>query len=448
VLVLDAGASFAPLQHAEPWSEGSRGLEQRRRKAALIAEAYALAGMDGLALGGNDWALGPSFLWTMLAEHRLPVLAANLKCQEDVPTQPGRVVDVGGKRVALVGVTEGEVEGCQVEDPVGSAAAALEALGPVDLSIGLVPFRSSAQVAAMGAVGFDVIVDGRGRHTLGNVERAESTLLYGAGSRGKHVGVLEATWTASAERWTPEGARASLEEKVERTGKRIQQLEERLALEEEPLRVARIEAQRTAYESQVKQAQVELDQLGNQRSNRLLYREVPLSRDVMDHGATATMVGDALKGMLEAEGAPIRYHLEPHVALEKSPYAGSDVCVGCHQTQHAQWSTTRHAHAWQTLVMEQRHLDQDCFGCHSTAAGQRGGVSEPSKVVGMRDVQCEACHGPAKAHTKRPMSVRPVGVPDLATCTRCHDGDRDGGRFDADTYWPKVDHSTGKPPRD
>ena len=446
--MLDAGASFAPLQHAEPWSEGSRGLEQRRRKAALIAEAYALAGIDGLALGGNDWALGSSFLWEMVAEHRLPVLIANLRCTSDVPTESGRVVDIGGKRVALVGVTEGEVEGCEVEEPVGAAVTALAALGPVDLSIGLVPFRSSAQVAAMGTVGFDVIVDGRGRHTLGSIERVESTLLYGAGSRGKHVGVLEATWIASGKGWTPEGAQASLEDKVKRTGQRIQQLEERLALEEEPSRVARIEAQRSAYESQVKQAQVELEQLGKQGANRLLYREVPLSRDVMDHGATATMVGDALKGILEAEGAPIRYHLEPHVALEKSPYAGSDVCVGCHQKEHAQWSTTRHAHAWQTLVMEQRHLDQDCFGCHSTGAGQRGGVSEPSKVVGLRDVQCEACHGPAKAHTQRPMSVQPARVPDVPTCTRCHDGEQDGGRFEVDTYWPKVDHSTAGPARD
>ena len=448
MLVLDAGASLAPLQHAEPWSEGSRGLEQRRRKAALIAESYALAGIDGLALGGNDWALGPSFLWTMLAEHRLPVLAANLSCVGDVPTQPGRVVEIGGRRVGLVGVTEGEVEGCQVGDPVVAATAALAALGPVDLSIGLVPFRSSAQVGAMGAVGFDVIIEGRGRHALGSVERAESALLYGAGSRGKHVGVLEATWTASGEGWTPQGVRASLEEKIARTGKRIQQLEERIALEEEPSRIARFEAQRSAYQSQLKQTQAEIDQLGSQRSNRLLYREVPLSRDVMDHEATATLVGDALKGMLEAEGAPIRYHLEPHVALEKSPYAGSDVCVGCHQTQHDQWSTTRHAHAWQTLVMEKRHLDQDCFGCHSTGAGQRGGTSDPSKVVGMRDVQCEACHGPAKAHTKQPLSVRPVRVPEVATCTRCHDGDRDGGRFSVETYWPKVDHSTGARPRE
>ena len=444
--MVDAGASFAPLRHSEPWTEGGRGLEQRRQKALLIAEAYALAGIDGLALGGNDWALGPQFLWGLVKDHELPVLAANLSCDASVPVVPGRVVEVGGHRVALVGVTEGEVEGCTVEDPVASARTALDALRPYDLSVGLVPFRSKPEVFAMGDAGFDLIVDGQGRHSLGSVERAGQTLLYGAGSRGKHIGVLEATWVEGGTSWAPVGLQASIEQKVSRIQERTALLEERLGQETEPVRVKRLEAQVAAYQRQLDQAMAELDQVDVQGSHRLAYREEALSEEVPDHGPTAERVSRALKDMLEAEGAPIRYHLEPHVALEKSVYAGSDVCVGCHQAEHAQWSTTPHARAWQTLVREQRHLDLDCYGCHATGVGQPGGPASPSRVVGMRDVQCEACHGPARAHSQRPMSVKPVRDPEVATCERCHDGDKDGGRFEKGAYWPKVLHSSGVTP--
>lgn len=440
--MVDGGASMAPLRHAEPWTEGGRGLEQRRHKASLIAEAYALGGIDGLALGGNDWALGPEFLWGLVKDHELPVLAANLSCDTTVPVLPGRTVEVGGHRVALVGVTEGEVEGCTVEDPVAAARTALDALRPYDLSVGLVPFRSKAEVFAMGEAGLDLIIDGQGRHALGSVERAGQTLLYGAGSRGKHIGVLEATWVDGGNGWAPEGLMASIEAKIARFEERTSQLEERLQQETEPVRVTRLEAQIAAYERQLEGARTEREQVDIAGAHRLAYREVALSEEVPDHAPTADRVKRALKAMLEAEGSPIRYHLEPHVALEKSIYAGSDLCVGCHQAQHAQWSTTSHARAWQTLVQEQRHLDLDCYGCHATGVGQRGGPSSPARVVGMRDVQCEACHGPAKAHSQRPMSVKPVRVPEVATCERCHDGDKDGGRFEKETYWPKVLHTS------
>ncbi|MEO0606474.1 MAG: multiheme c-type cytochrome, partial [Myxococcota bacterium] len=85
--------------------------------------------------------------------------------------------------------------------------------------------------------------------------------------------------------------------------------------------------------------------------------------------------------------------------------------------------------------------------CHVTGAHRRGGPSAPKGTGSYRDVQCEACHGPSRAHAERPddASLRPVRSPDEATCRTCHDGEQDGGRFDLATYLPQVVHTQAGP---
>ncbi|HHO50288.1 MAG TPA: hypothetical protein ENK18_05305, partial [Deltaproteobacteria bacterium] len=50
LLVVDAGLSLSK----GGWGSGAADLEQRRIKASLIAEAFALAGIHAMALGPAD----------------------------------------------------------------------------------------------------------------------------------------------------------------------------------------------------------------------------------------------------------------------------------------------------------------------------------------------------------------------------------------------------------
>src|SRR5690606_32526246 len=124
-----------------------------------------------------------------------------------------------------------------------------------------------------------------------------------------------------------------------------------------------------------------------------------LSRDVADHPATAAWVADGL-AKIEALEAPAA--VDGWVAPAGSPYAGADACAGCHEAEHAQWRGTPHANAWATLERERRAMDADCYACHATGVGADGGPTRPAAVGGLRDVQCEACHGPSRAHAARP----------------------------------------------
>ena len=76
------------------------------------------------------------------------------------------------------------------------------------------------------------------------------------------------------------------------------------------------------------------------------------------------------------------------------------------------------------------------------------GPTSPADVAGLRDVQCESCHGPARAHVQAPTdpAVRPLAQPGEAICQQCHDNERDHHAFAWATYRPKVVHDAEGPP--
>ena len=67
-------------------------------------------------------------------------------------------------------------------------------------------------------------------------------------------------------------------------------------------------------------------------------------------------------------------------------------------------------------------------------------VGAGAPASGLAHVGCEACHGPGRAHAAAPTQVHPTRSPALETCTSCHDGVRDEGRFDPAAYLARVGH--------
>lgn len=445
VLVVDGGLTLSKPERGR--IEGAE-LEQRRMKAELIARTMSASGLDAVALGFSDWALGTDFVRSLAAEHRLPVLAANLQCGDERPYPGQKVVEISGRKVGLVGVTEGTVDGCVVEPAAPALKRAIAELGPVDVVLGLLPYdsdRTLAEVLGPGDLGLDVVVDARGKYAVAGPDRKGASWAIGAGSRGKSVGVLTLTWTEGARQWGVEGQADRLKKEVETTRARVDAVDARIAKgEADPVAEQRLRAQREAYARQLTQAERQLAALDGAVLNRLTTREIQLAASIPDHPETAALVKEAKRRITKAGGAdPDRF--VARIAPEGSPFAGGEACVGCHQAEHAQWSTTGHARAWQVLVAEDRAMDDDCWSCHVTGAGSPGGPAKAAEAGGLRDVQCEACHGAARDHVAAPDTVKPVRDPAVSVCATCHDGKQDGGRFDPATYRPKVVHGDGAP---
>ncbi len=369
-------------------------MPQARVTASVVAKSLSETGIDAMALGGHDWWLGTQFVHALVREHSLPILAANLTCDGTAPYPGGVVVERGALSFAIVGVTTGEPEGCEVGDPRVLAESALAALGDVNVAVLLAPEGEHALDAwGTDQSAFDLVV-------VGNSDIPSTTAVpWGdgwrvqSGARGKQVGVATIEPVVGAKGLTHSGEGGTPSTGAHQFSTRLIALDE--ALREDP--------------------------------------------DI------AAIVADGKVSIAETEAAPARpIDSVARRVASGSAYAGRDTCTGCHVRADAQWQTTSHAHAWTTLDAAGRGLDRSCIGCHVTGWEQDGGPQAPASVGPFRDVQCEVCHGPSAAHVADPAAVKPVRSPAVTVCTSCHDGERDGGQFDAETYLPRVHHGQGE----
>lgn len=121
-----------------------------------------------------------------------------------------------------------------------------------------------------------------------------------------------------------------------------------------------------------------------------------------------------------------------------APYLGAETCKSCHAPQHQIWSKSRHADAFATLEKVNKHFDLECLQCHVVGLKKDGFLS-PELTPKLLNVQCENCHGPAKAHTANPTKIHPPTTSPQQVCSSCHKGSH-SPKFDFSRYWPKIAH--------
>jgi len=112
----------------------------------------------------------------------------------------------------------------------------------------------------------------------------------------------------------------------------------------------------------------------------------------------------------------------PALPKPDGPYAGAAACKPCHGTIYDKWSKSGHQRSFERLGSEDRRKP-DCLACHVTGtadivAAQLDKPSHPG-------VQCESCHGPARAHAEQAATSPPAtrgltARPGEAVCLRCH----------------------------
>jgi hypothetical protein len=158
------------------------------------------------------------------------------------------------------------------------------------------------------------------------------------------------------------------------------------------------------------------------------------------------------------------------VAAKASDYVGSNKCKTCHLKQHKAWAATNHAQAWMALekadekkvaeraaalkveVTGTAHTADACVECHVTGFHLPGGypASDSSKNASLKNVTCEACHGPGAKHVAAPMAEKKKLINRNVTanlCKQCHTPEM-SPKFDFDVYKKKGVHvvaSAAKP---
>ncbi len=122
-------------------------------------------------------------------------------------------------------------------------------------------------------------------------------------------------------------------------------------------------------------------------------------------------------------------------------YVGYATCQPCHGEIVESWKATPHASAFADLKKQgdEKQSVPGCVRCHVVAMDKDGGFIDMDMTPELKDVQCEACHGPGKAHvaSQKPSDI--VGKPGEPLCRDCHTEGQDKN-FDY-TVKSKLVHS-------
>jgi hypothetical protein len=159
---------------------------------------------------------------------------------------------------------------------------------------------------------------------------------------------------------------------------------------------------------------------------------IALTPDYADDKATDRIYRSYLK-LVDAEDLLAKVKKSP-----SEPFAGTAECIRCHSSAGEVWRASEHAHALTTLEVDGHGRDPECVPCHVVGLTSKGGFSSSASTPELSHVGCESCHGPGKAHSAAPASVK-MPLVGASSCAPCHKSDHSPG-FDFATYWTKIQH--------
>ena len=373
MVVVDAGDSLTGPQVPAP---------QKELRARMILDAYAKMGVDALGFGERERELG-----------RTPGKARS------------KIVRRAGLSVGLFWV-DLETE----KDPAAALrepASALRKQG-AQLVIALVHggLPRVRELVKPGGFGVDVAVTSHTSFGTATSERAGQTWILEAGPQGKQMGRLDLHVLDGKLAFDDVGVRGQLEALLWDQEQQLADLGARQGGALNPQLHDFYERQKTQLQGAMASERQQLSALPiDMRASWLENQQIPLGSEVPDDPDIAALVQ-----RYKAEVAKIKVPPGAAAAPATSGYAGGDACQGCHAPAVAFWQKTKHAQAWQALLKKGQQTDAACVGCHITAG-----------LVGLPNVQCEACHGPAAAHMAQP-NLRGLVRRDSTEqqCRSCH----------------------------
>jgi len=119
-------------------------------------------------------------------------------------------------------------------------------------------------------------------------------------------------------------------------------------------------------------------------------------------------------------------------------YVGSKACKPCHSYPYQKWSTMAHAHAYETLAKVGSQYDPECVLCHVVGMQYESGFVGEVETASLKDVGCEACHGPGSEHISTIGKTKTVHP--MKDCSDCHTPEHSAFIGNETAYLEKIVH--------
>ena len=357
--------------------------EQDSLKSGFMVEAMQMLGYDVVTLGEREFDFGQRFLLDSFAKTKIDVVSANLVYADDKKpfVKPYVVRKIGTARVAFTGLL-----GKDYRIRMSGADRPLEVLDPTTTIQKLLPeIRKKADVVVLlshlglaesqkltlAVPGIDVMVFGHQAGLFRSVVKTQDVINVRGGERGQHIPQIH------------------------------------LVVEDGKI---------SAFDGEV----VVLDD------------KVPADdamNKAVDDFNNALNARFARANEATAHEAARRTTAQTH----GDRYLGEGTCRRCHEMEYQLYSKQAHAHAFETLVKNQRDATPECLPCHVAGMGQAGGFISRQGTPDLVNVQCENCHGMGTMH---PQSGDTVG-PEV--CMSCHTHEQ-SPNFQYDEAVEKIVH--------
>ncbi len=437
-VVVEPGSLLFPDPADAEAPKDEAGWQQAADRAEVLHGRFS--GLDGGLVSG----LGPLDLASpqgaaALDRFPLPRVLANLAPSDDdarpwATKLPGhRLVPltVGGRKLQ-VGVTAVVDPSAPLADRLGPLAEpqasltrevqAMRAAG-ADLTVALVHGpRARAEALARAVSGLDLavvgLVEGTERQRLGAPPSlAGDTFVVEPGEQLQTVSHVRLSFApeaklAGADRWQLVPSRAEREAELARVRERLAKFEGDPAAD--PAFLARLRTERDAL-----QAALAGDAPPPGAPVAATIEQIKVTcHGRRDPAAQAALAAYDRK-VAERNKARFVGVKPPPPAKSKPGYVGVEECEMCHDEAAAFWKTTRHAQAFATLEHANKQYDLSCVGCHVTGFRKPGG-SEVVENQGLRNVQCEVCHGPGSLHAEDGDTRLVERAAPQTVCAACH----------------------------
>jgi hypothetical protein len=371
-------------------------------KLRYLAEGMAKIGYDAVNLGKTEAELDRDTLQKFIHDSGLPCVSANLveKGGGKPVAEQFRIIRRGRLRIGVTGVTHAESRdvgpGLEVRPPIEALAEVVPALKQQCDYLVVLAFvdEDSLKEIASKFHEVDCVLGGDVPQPSSSAQEVNRAIVFSVMDRGKVIGEIDLKRNGEAYR-------------VE-TAQGIKILRDKIKPHKDM--VALIDR----YKKELRERRFEL---------------------------------------ASAEG------MERIVGQESTAdeFVGDKACESCHAPAFKTTATSKHYHAFQTLVEKKSEFDPECLKCHTVGYGLHSGFVDSGRTSHLENVQCENCHGRGKDHInamqavlKQPTmqaaqslytkgsTLKPVTQ---ATCISCHDKEN-SENFHYNTFWPQIAHGS------